>query len=953
MSTAQELLSSALDSGGWICIFIQKGKIRRQKFFAPGEYQQAADFAEAQDKGGFNCYFCTSTLKDGSNRTAANVNAVKVVKLDLDVDPYDQRKFNSREEALRDLREFCRKVHLPKPTVVSSGGGFHVYWILSWALDAESGRAVLDRVKALTIHHGFKADPTTTADIARVLRLPGTHNHKDPANPKPVVLMAPIAIYDTDQICDVIEQAPLPTGAVVPALFSDADITHLQQEDDAATKALAGEDKEFHSLFSKLLRMSQEGKGCTQVVRLWNSRHTAGEEDWRDLLGLAKFNDDGAEAIHLVSKDHPDYGFTDCVNKAEKIPKPFLCSHFQSGIHKASCEGCKHIGKIKTPLVLGQYVPKATAEDNVIVAQNKAIDSAPRTYVIPDLPPPYFRAKHGGIYRKSDDDEIPDTLISKKDFYAVSNLREQNNDLMIELCVNNGLDGLNQFVLPLSDLNSDAFKRVLPAKGVTPPNVRAGFMNLQQYVQDAHEFIQRTKPAVPVKYQFGWTEGYRSFVIGEREIVHHDDGSITVEYSQPSASLGSTPKKFGWKGTLEAWKNTIHAYDINEHMAPHRFGVLLGFAAPLMSLMSQKGVVINLFGEASGHGKTTVLKAQATMWGSPSCMLQYGDTENSRYQVMGVYKNIPVTVDEMTDVPPEKFKAFLFNTSQGRGKERMEGHTNTLRENNSTWETLVTTSSNTCYAEALRVSKTGNEGEMMRLMEVEFGENQRDLVSKADADLLFSALNDNYGHAGEVFIRHVMTVGVDEVRKNLRAVQRDFDKALNMGNKHRFWSATVTAAYVAGVMAKEIGLIDFDMDEMNGWMKSLIGGLQKTQRAHTETADKSSLVSDFISENYGHLIKLRALPDGSTVKDIPKDKIIGRMDTKADGEVELIVMRSALDSFLAARNVHVRGFLNAMASVGAPVVEARVRLMSQTDAAEAGAHGAVFAQRVYRIVMSS
>lgn len=81
--------------------------------------------------------------------------------------------------------------------VIHSGGGLHLWWLLRepWTFDANS-----ERKEAQEILHGWGATVQATAarmgfdvdsvhDLARVLRVPGTTNHKDPENLRPVTVL--------------------------------------------------------------------------------------------------------------------------------------------------------------------------------------------------------------------------------------------------------------------------------------------------------------------------------------------------------------------------------------------------------------------------------------------------------------------------------------------------------------------------------------------------------------------------------------------------------------------------------------------------------------------------------------------------------------------------------------------------------------------------------------------
>ena len=68
-------------------------------------------------------------------------------------------------------------VGLPEPSImISSGNGIHAYWLL----DQRAGDEALPLLKALAVATG--SDPRAT-DKARIMRLPGTWNVKEPASP--------------------------------------------------------------------------------------------------------------------------------------------------------------------------------------------------------------------------------------------------------------------------------------------------------------------------------------------------------------------------------------------------------------------------------------------------------------------------------------------------------------------------------------------------------------------------------------------------------------------------------------------------------------------------------------------------------------------------------------------------------------------------------------------------
>ena len=101
----------------------------------------------------------------------------------------DGKGYLTKEMAREALNIFCTKLKLPKPThIVDSGNGLHVYWLFDNIVSREKWEKVAKKLKALTIADNLKVDGSRTADIASVLRAPGTMNNKS-ATPKPVRLI--------------------------------------------------------------------------------------------------------------------------------------------------------------------------------------------------------------------------------------------------------------------------------------------------------------------------------------------------------------------------------------------------------------------------------------------------------------------------------------------------------------------------------------------------------------------------------------------------------------------------------------------------------------------------------------------------------------------------------------------------------------------------------------------
>jgi hypothetical protein len=121
----------------------------------------------------------TGTKGAWSRRTHSNVRAIKVLIADIDTrESKTEAPYADRVEAYKALVAFCEAVNLPRPLVVSSGGGLHCYWVLDVELTLEEWEPYARGLKAAAAQFKFSIDPARTADASSVLRPVGTTHRK-------------------------------------------------------------------------------------------------------------------------------------------------------------------------------------------------------------------------------------------------------------------------------------------------------------------------------------------------------------------------------------------------------------------------------------------------------------------------------------------------------------------------------------------------------------------------------------------------------------------------------------------------------------------------------------------------------------------------------------------------------------------------------------------------------
>lgn len=181
---------------GYVNVWAKRGNEKRSCWFplaAPKgiNARQALDRAQRWDRDGFDVYFgvCPSIRqKTGAARMAqSDVAAVPAYFLDCDTmeDPDKSAKAaGSLPADPRGALALLQALPLPPSVCVLSGHGLHAYWLLNGCLSVATDglevvkdrlRAFADAVARATGCPGFD---THASEPARVLRVPGTHNHK-------------------------------------------------------------------------------------------------------------------------------------------------------------------------------------------------------------------------------------------------------------------------------------------------------------------------------------------------------------------------------------------------------------------------------------------------------------------------------------------------------------------------------------------------------------------------------------------------------------------------------------------------------------------------------------------------------------------------------------------------------------------------------------------------------
>lgn len=882
-----ELLQAVLPSEGWYCIVgLKTGSKPRQTFHKTLEECEQAIAGLMKDE--YNAYFACSKYESNTSRTQPNAKYIKAFWLDIDCG--ENKDYPDQPTGLQALQQFCKVTGLPKPTIVNSGRGLHVYWRLSKTVTAEEWKPVAERIKYLCEEYDFNVDPSRTSDLASILRVPETLNFKDdPPKPVSILAIAPEIDYDTIK-------------SRLGVLIAPPEFELPRQQLNELTKALANnEEKWFKIIIAKTIK----GEGCAQIAKIATEQDTVDYNLWRAALSVAWACEDRDVAIHKISEGHPDYSAAETIRKAMDTGGPQRCSTFEK-YNSGGCDGCPHKGKIAGPIQLGKKIAKAAAEDNIVEVPQEIPELPPTKIVIPDYPFPYFRGKNGGIYRSNGDGEDPD-LVYAHDLYIVKRMHDPHKGEVAWIRLHLPRDGIREFALPVTELMSkEKIKERLGWYGVVG-GVKQMDAISQFMIKFVNELQFKTEVEV-MRMQFGWTDKDRKFIIGDQEVT-----AEAIRYSPPSSATSNLSEYMQPVGTLDEWKEVANVYN-REGFEPHAFGFFTAFGSPLLKHLNLKGAVINLINNRSGTGKTTIAQLMHSVYGHPDeQMLIWRDTMNMKLNRMGIMNHLPISCDEVTKMDGNDFSDFLYAVSQGRARGRMQSQVNQERINTSKWALLCVCTSNASFYDKLGAMTGTPDGELMRLIEYQIPETG--LITKAEADELFPKMFLNYGHAGRPYLQWLVG-NLEEAIDMVKQVQLVIDQKVKFSGRERFWSG-VAACNIAGAMiAKKLGLIDIDIKRVFEWMIKEFS--QMRHEIKPPSTNQASVIGEFLNEHRGSILVINDAADNRTGMHQlpivePKYDLLVRMepDTK-----KLFISAKHLRKFCTDNRITLKDALKALESDG-------------------------------------
>lgn len=335
------------DAPGWLVIWTKQDKFSR--------WYPATEIREAAGKcielaGSYDVYFGIGLQgQRGESKQRGKADGVIAIPaLWLDVDCRGGTHSATNLPTLEDARDLLAEFPLPPSSLVHTGGGVHAYWFFKqlWVFkdnaDRERAADLVARFQqafiALAAARGWRLD--NTSDLARVLRVPGTFNHKS-GTPLPVKLLGfePTRRYSYKELVAAIDElaAKVPRPEPKPA---GQEVTPAGDMPDA----------------SLILERCRFLRHCRDDAA------TLSEPEWYAMLTIMARTDGGRELCHELSRPYPRYSEreTDAkIDHALKDTGPITCQRIRQDFG-AWCQECRE--RVTSPIVLGMTAPAELPE---------------------------------------------------------------------------------------------------------------------------------------------------------------------------------------------------------------------------------------------------------------------------------------------------------------------------------------------------------------------------------------------------------------------------------------------------------------------------------------------------------------------------------------------------------------------------------------------------------------
>lgn len=760
---------------------------------------ELADKLQEIDSRGSDAYYACASYLSPRSRRAGNAFGTKAFWLDIDIStPEKEKDYAAFEDALQACDEFCARLSLPVPGIVRSGYGIHAYWPLDRELHREEWLHIAQRLKLLTVAYGFHVDPSRTADIASILRPPGTKNYKIPEQPREVAvddwdLFEPI---DTTGFIECVLQAALAVPVGRPATGGGAGEAASSPTNNTLLAGIT-----VSKAFDHTKGVAAGSRGSTQL----------------------KY------AGQMVAKGLP---------VEEVLAK------------------CMEWNQLCTPPQEEKEVRRIVASAFTMHASKHPAPLPPQEApALPALPLGYRWGNGGQLLVKQvdKDDQGKETeswrIVSQLPVYLEAWMNEEGHKIKNSYLFSHyhPKKGWQQFIMGAKEFNGSDWYGSWVENGGSIVDGSDKFF--KTYVRRAENMLRLPGKELVRYTQFGWKDEDQAFLVGEN--LCHADGKVEKAFGTDKLTPLMKTMQPARNGSLADWTTAANKLG-TPGMEAHLFMVMASLAAPLMKFCVDEGnggSILSIISEESGYGKTPMATAAASVWGELGSIVVTGNfTENRRIEELVRHCHLPQIQEEAAYSDPAVAALGIekFTSGTDRGRLNQAGSATGIPER---YQTIMLSLSNKSLYELVKMV---NVPMSRRIFEIEIERPASDDLANLGG--IAREMMRNCGYAGLAFARIIVA---PEIRKyiieNLSGsnigqvgrVQLKYRELLHSQPEHRFIIWLISAVEVASRIATHYGLLNFDVERLMRWISTR--GQDRIDGPNHE--DASGKLNNFMSEH--------------------------------------------------------------------------------------------------------
>lgn len=839
--------------------------------------EEIANICTEYSNAGYDTYMALAGFKSPvGGRKQDNAFACRAFWADIDAGKPNS-VYRDWKEALQAVVNFTAATGI-EPTIINcSGAGLHVYWAMNRNVPAQAWVPIATMFQQLCKQENLDVDPARAHDLASVLRVPGTLHRK--SGNHVTTLWSSTHVYDPKDFLTMVHNklqvqqgaSPAPTAFVMgPSPVPNA-VPAPTSVDDAF--GFGGS--------AKVADAAPIVHGCPQLLTMGLSSYT----QWFNGMSVLRRCENGLEWAHKLSAmDTRRYDPADTERRYFQAAEnaPTRCATFEQ-VNPTLCAQCRFRGRVKTPVQLYRINHMAPVQPEPIQQTCPEIDvllGHESHLVIPekfDYPrvllrhPVYSVDQRGIVWRRAVKDAsgaftteesiiCESQLYYKHGIYEFADGRPHRYHIFDAVHPNGKVEEL----------------RLSIDEDMTPPGIMRWFYNANMYPTNGKAFkgeifldfinaylqaVTQNNKELATFDHLGWQpftdpvtkQEQEGFVVGRGVIT--DTGIHDARLG--NAATFFAKRELGTNGTLDQWKFAANMYKTLKQPVG-QLAICLSLAAPLMRYGTgeARSAIFSLWSDLSGLGKTQVLRAAASVWGDPDAQFISREASSvARQRKMSVLNNLPVYMDEMTDVSDEDMYGLAYTLVGGKEKDKLRS-TGDSNINTGNWSTVSFMTANRAFKAAISRRAGDSDATLLRVMEYECDFPSYENIPQVN-DYIHHCIRTfklNYGIAGPEFVYQFL-----QKPDRLAVLSRQVEHWVNKNgfkNNERFMSNPLALAMFAGRWAVEFGILDYDMNELERWVLSEFV-THNRKNTMLWTPDFTNILSTYLMDRQLHTLVVK------------------------------------------------------------------------------------------------